>query len=191
MKTESRVTSCDVQRDICVRFAEGPRKDSPPLKILDERFDDEGRTGANSERPALQRMLGLIRAGTIKAVMVHRIDRLSRRVLDCASLLDEFKKYGVRLFVAAMPEIASGAHDTLMLNVMAAFAEFERDMTADRIRDTRAGLVARGWRIAGMVSYGYGADARTRQWAPIPDQAAIVRQLFELVGQGIVPSEVA
>lgn len=191
VKTESDLTSCEVQREICLQFLNSRQRAGLRLKVLDECFDDQGRSGADLDRPALQRLLGLIRAGIVEAVVVHRLDRLSRRVLDCASLLEEFKEHDVRLFVAAMPELAAGAYDTLMLNVLSAFAEFERDMTASRISDRRAGLVARGRRIAGVVPYGYSADAKTKQLVPVASEATVVRQLFQLVAEGMLPSEVA
>ena len=71
--------------------------------------------------------------------------------------------------------------------MMATFAEFERDMTADRIRDTRAGLVARGRRIAGVVPYGYSADQASKQLVPVASEAVIVRQMFALVAEGTRP----
>ena len=191
MKVESDLTSCDVQREFCLHFLRSQQRDNLKLTVIGERFDDHGRSGANSDRPALQRILGLIRAGAINAVVVHRLDRLSRKLADCASLLHQFKEQGVRLFIVAMPELGASAHDTFMLNILAAFAEFERDMIADRIRDTRVGLVAQGRRIAGVVPYGYSADAKTKQLIQISSEAAIVRHLFEFIADGILPSEIA
>ena len=191
VKTESDLTSCDVQREMCLQFLRSQQRDSLQLIALDDRFDDEGRSGANANRPALQRMLGLIRAGVIQAVVIQRLDRLSRKVADSARLLHQFKKHGVRLFIVAMPELAASAHDTFMLNMLAAFAEFERDMIADRIRDARASLVVRGQRIAGVVPYGYSAHPTTKQLIAVAEEASIVRQLFELVADGIPPSEAA
>ena len=176
---------------MCLQFLRSQQRASLELLALDERFDDEGRSGANANRPALQRMLGLIRAGVIQAVVIQRLDRLSRKVADSAKLLHQFKKYGVRLFIVAMPELAASSHDTFMLNMLAAFAEFERDMIADRIRDARAGLIARGQRIAGVVAYGYSAHPTTKQLIAVAEEASIVRQLFELIADGILPSEVA
>ena len=186
VKTESDLTSCDVQREFCLHFLKSQQRDNLQLKVIGEHFDDVGRSGANSNRPALQRILSLIRAGAISAVVVHRLDRLSRKRADCASLLHQFKEHGVRLFIVAMPELAASAHDTFMLNMLAAFAEFERDMIADRIRDTRVGLVAQGRRIAGVVPYGYSADAKTKQLIQVPDEVVIVRGLFDLVADHLV-----
>lgn len=191
VKTESDLTSCDVQREMCLQFLRSQRRPGLELLALDERFDDEGRSGANANRPALQRILGLIRVGAIQAVFIQRLDRLSRKVADSAKLLHQFKKHGVRLFIVAMPELAASAHDTFMLNMLAAFAEFERDMIADRIRDARAGLVARGQRIAGVVPYGYSAHPTTKQLVAVAEEASIVKQLFELVAENIPPSGAA
>ena len=191
VKTEGDLTSCDVQREMCLQFLRSQRRPGLDLLALDERFDDEGRSGANANRPALQRMLGLIRAGAIEAVVIQRLDRLSRKVADSARLLHQFKKHGVRLFIVAMPELAANAHDTFMLNMLAAFAEFERDMIADRIRDARAGLVARGQRIAGVVPFGYSAHPATEQLFAVAEESSIVRELFELVAGGIPPSGAA
>jgi site-specific DNA recombinase len=185
-KTEGDLTSCEVQREICARFAQ-----ARGLLALDERFDDDGKSGASLNRPALQRLLNGVRAGWVQAVVVHRLDRLSRRVLDASSLLEEFKERGVRLFVASMPELAGGAFETLVLNMLSSFAEFERDMTASRIADRRSGLVARGRRIAGVVPFGYSSDPRTKQLIPIESEATVVRELFELVAKGVLPSETA
>ena len=118
-ETASDFTSCDVQREICVAFGE-----AKSFEVLDERFDDHGRSGSNLDRPALQRLLTLVRGGKVRAVVVHRLDRLSRRVADCASLMAEFKDLGVRLLVAAVPELADSASDTLLLNLMSCFADY-------------------------------------------------------------------
>ena len=138
VQSEGDLTSCEVQREICLRFAR-----ARGLRVVSERFDDEGISGATLERPALQRLMSLVRSGAIGAVVVHRLGRLSRRVRDCSELLEEFKARNVRLLLAAMPELTGGAADTLMLNVLSAFAEFERDMIAGRIRDSRAALASR------------------------------------------------
>jgi site-specific DNA recombinase len=122
VKTESDLTSCDVQRDLCAEFLQRQRLQGLRLKLLNERFDDEGVSGASLDRPALQRLLVLVRTKKVDAVVVHRLDRLSRRVLDCAALLEEFKQLGARLFVASMPDLTGGAYDTLLLNLLSPFA---------------------------------------------------------------------
>ncbi len=121
--------------------------------------------------------------------MVHRLDRLSRRVADCASLMAEFKDLGVRLLVAAAPELADSASHTLLLNLMSCFAEFEREMIVSRIAEKRASLIARKRRIAGRTPFGYSADC-AKQLVPVPEEATIVRELFEFVSAGMLPCEI-
>ena len=116
------MTSCDVRREICAAFAK-----SNGLVVLDERFDDHGWSGANLRRPALQRLLALVHTGAVQAVVVHRLDRWSRRVADCAALIQKVKSSGVRLLVAAMPELNklnNTAADYLLLNIMSSFADY-------------------------------------------------------------------
>ena len=186
VRSEGELTSCEVQREMCLRLAK-----SRGLRVSGERFDDEGISGAKLERPALQRLLSAVRAGSVGAVVVHRLDRLSRHVRDCSALLEEFKAHNVRLYIAAMPELSDGAADTLMLNILSAFAEFERDMIASRIGDTRAGLVARGRRIAGVTPFGYTSEKSTKQLAPVEPEAEVVREIFRLLAEGRLPREVA
>ena len=185
-RKEGDLTSCDVQREVCIQFAR-----ARGLHVLEERFDDQGVSGATLERPALKRLLHSVRAGGVGAVVMQRLDRLSRRVLDCVSLLEELKARGLGLFVAAMPELADGAFDTLVLNLLSSFAEFEREMIASRIADRRAGLIARGRRIAGVTPFGYSADRTSKQLVPVPEEAAVVRELFALVEKGALPLEIA
>jgi DNA invertase Pin-like site-specific DNA recombinase len=186
VRSEGDLTSCEVQREMCWRFAK-----ARGFRVSRDSFDDEGISGTTLERPALQRLLSAVRAGSVGAVIVHRLDRLSRRVRDCAALLEEFKAHNVRLYIAAMPESSNGAADTLMLNILSAFAEFERDMITSRIRDTRAGLVARGRRIAGVTPFGYTSDKSTKRLAPVESEASVVREIFRLVAEGALPREVA
>lgn len=173
-----------MQYEACAAFAK-----SRGYQILDERFDDEGHSGASLDRPALQRLLTLIRSRRIAAVVVHRLDRLSRRVLDCATLTKDFQESGVRLLVTAMPELSRGAAGSLVLNLLSSFAEFEREMILSRIEDTRARLIAHRRRIAGRTPFGYVPDPRTKQLVPDGEEAEIVRELFRHVADGIRPSE--
>ena len=188
MKTEGDLTSCEVQRQMCVDFIRSAGR--PAYRPLDERFDDEGESGSSLNRPAMQRLLALARSGRVDVVVVQRLDRLSRRVADCTALLEEFRELGVELRIAAMPELGGGALDRLLLNMLSSFAEFERELIAGRISDRRAGLISRGRRIAGRTPYGYSADRGTKQLIPQPEEAAIVRELFELISSGALPSEV-
>ena len=185
MRTESDLTSCQVQRELCADFAIGKG-----FQVVEQQFDDEGYSGASLDRPALQELLNQVRCGQIHAVAVQRLDRLSRRVSQCAGILDEFRRTGVEVLIAEIPESAKGASGRLLTNLLSSFAEFERDMTTSRIADTRAGLVARGRRIAGRIPFGYSTDLKTKQLVPVPREAGVVKTMFELVADGVKTSVV-
>jgi DNA invertase Pin-like site-specific DNA recombinase len=187
VKTKGDLTSCEVQRQMCVDFVRSAGREA--YRLLDERFDDEGESGVSLNRPAMQRLLASVRLGRIDVVVVQRLDRLSRRVADCTALLEEFGELGVELRIAAMPELG-GALNRPLLNMLSSFAEFERELIASRISDQRAGLIARGRRIAGRIPCGYSADPGTKQLIPKPEEAATVRELFDLISSGVLPSEV-
>jgi DNA invertase Pin-like site-specific DNA recombinase len=89
--------------------------------------------GASLDRPALQELLIQFRMGQINAIAVQRLDRLSRRVSRCAGILDEFPRAGVEVLIAEFPESANGASGRLLTNLFSSFAEFERDITSNRI----------------------------------------------------------
>ena len=158
---------------------------------LPDRFDDEGYSGATTDRPALQRLLALVRARKVDLVVIHRLDRLSRSVLGCATLLEEFRKFGVGLVIVTAQELGHSAHDSFLLNILTSFAEFEREMIAARIAESRARLKARGLRIAGSVPFGYDADPRSKQLVPNAGESAVVKWLFEQAAAGRTPAEIA
>lgn len=91
--------------------------------LIPECFDDEGYSGATLDRPALDRLLFHISRGLIDQVIVHRLDRLSRSLRDCAKLLHEFRQVEVGLVVVTAPELSSSAQDNFMLNILASFAD--------------------------------------------------------------------
>jgi DNA invertase Pin-like site-specific DNA recombinase len=101
--------------------------------LLDWRFDDDGYSGATLDRPALPGLLQLIRCGAVDRVVVHRLDRLSRSLRDFVFPAQEFRANNVELNVVAAPTLGVAALDSLMLSVLASFAEFEREMTATQV----------------------------------------------------------
>lgn len=154
---------------------------------VDERFDEEGASGATLNRPGLQRLLGLVRGHGVDQVVVHRFDRLARSLIGTVRLLEEFRKHRVSLFIVTAPELGSTAHDHLIFNILASFAEFEREMIASRIADARAALKAKGRRVAGAVPYGYDGDPRTKQLVVNPKEALAVRLMFGAASEGKLP----
>lgn len=155
-------TSCDAQREACLELirAHAARGWVP----VEERFDDVGESGATIDRPALTRLLDRIAAGAVDGVLVHRLDRLTRSVRDWANLVGTFKRRGTKLtIVSGDIHLGDLAMSDLVLNVLATFAEFERELIGERLRDARAALRSRGIRNAGRVPFGYSSDPLSHQ----------------------------
>ncbi|MBI4906258.1 MAG: recombinase family protein [Acidobacteria bacterium] len=97
VSSESDPSSCQVQFERCESFVRSQR--SIGGLLISDRFDDDGCSGATSDRPALQRLLALVRSRHVDQVVIHRLDRLARSMLGCATLLEEFRKFGVGLVI--------------------------------------------------------------------------------------------
>lgn len=179
------LSSCEVQYEDHARYAE-----SQGWAVVTDRFDDNGYSGASLDRPALQRLLDLLRKVRLQHVLVHRLDRLSRSVQDCVTLLDEFRRLNVNLVIVTAPELGPTAQDQFILSILASFAEFERETISARIAESRERLKARQLRFAGGVPFGYDSDPRTKQLVPKAVESDIVRWMFAEAGAGRRPSEI-
>ncbi len=136
-------------------------------------------------------MLGVIRSGGIERLVTYRLDRLSRNLRHLTTLFEELKGHDVELNVVTAPDTGAVALDTLMLNILASFPEFERDLTASRIAESRASLQAHGRRIAGATPFGYFADPRAKQLVFYEEEAEAIVRLFTLADRGLPPSVIA
>jgi site-specific DNA recombinase len=125
------LSSCQVQFEVCESYVRSQR--SVGWVLLPERFDDDGYSGATTDRLALQRFLALVRDRCVDRVVILRLDRLRRSVFACSDLLSVFREFGLGLVVATAPELGGSAQDGSILNVQASFAEFERELIAGRI----------------------------------------------------------
>jgi site-specific DNA recombinase len=166
------------------------RREEGWIAIL-RRYDDRGLTGETLDRPALNRLREDIAGGKVDRVVVHRLDRLSRTVRDFLELLQEFRSQGIGLSIITMPELSGSASDELVLNLISAFAEFEREIIGDRLADARRSLKRQGLRVAGAIPYGYSTNPHTKQLVIVPTEANHVRQMFELAADGKTPREIA
>ncbi|MBZ5623707.1 MAG: recombinase family protein [Acidobacteriia bacterium] len=189
MSSDDGLSSCQVQFEACDEFVGSQRSNG--WVLIEERFEDDGYSGATSDRPALQRVLNLIRKREVDRLVLYRLDRLSRSLLGCASILHELRECGVGLVIVTAPELGNSAQDSFMLNILAAFAEFEREMIASRIAESRVRLKARGQRIAGAVPFGYEADPRTKQLLQSASEAAAVKWMFDQAATAKTPAEIA
>jgi len=156
---------------------------------LAARYDDGGYSGSNLERPALQRLLADIQAGRIDCVLTHRVDRLSRSLLDFARLMETFEQHQVA-FVSVTQHFHSGTSmGRLVLNLLLSFAQFERELIAERTRDKMAAARRKGKWGGGLPVLGYDINASSKKLVINEEEAAQVRAIFALYLQhrGLLP----
>src|SRR6266478_3441488 len=145
---------------------------------LPERYDDGGFTGANMERPALSRLLADIDAGRINSVLVYKVDRLSRSLLDFARILDRFEQQGVSFVSVTQQFNTSLSLGRLTLNMLLSFAQFEREMIAERTRDKMAAARRKGKWVGGIPVLGYDVAAGGGKLVVNEEEARQVRAIF-------------
>jgi site-specific DNA recombinase len=175
---EQDFNSLDAQRESGEAFIKSQAHEG--WVCLDQRYDDGGFSGGTMDRPALRRLLADIEAGTIDAVIVYKVDRLSRSLLDFARILEIFDKHHVS-FVAVTQQINSATSmGRLMLNVLLSFAQFEREIISERTRDKIAAARRRGKWAGGHPVLGFDVDPQGFKLVVNADEAVRVRAIFEL-----------
>ncbi len=159
---------------------------------LPDGYDDGGFSGANIDRPALTRLLVDIEAGKVDTVVVYKVDRLSRSLLDFARMLETFERFKVSFVSVTQHFNTATSMGRLILNVLLSFAQFEREMISERTRDKMAAARRKGKWLGGRPVLGYDVDARTRRLVVNPEAAARVRAIFQLYLQlgGLIPTVV-
>jgi DNA invertase Pin-like site-specific DNA recombinase len=166
----------DAQRDACEAYVASQRAEG--WLLVQDRYDDGGFTGATLERPALQRLLRDIEADRVDVIVVYKIDRLSRSLMDFAKLVEVMDAHGVTFVSVTQSFNTTTSMGRLTLNILLSFAQFEREVIGERIRDKFAASRARGMWMGGKVPLGY--DVRDRKLIPNEDEAPRVRRVFEL-----------
>src|SRR6266852_8041452 len=147
---------------------------------LAERYDDGGYTGANLERPALRRLMADIAANRIDCVLVYKLDRLSRSLLDFARLMEIFERRQVSLVSITQPLNTTGSLGRLTLNILLSFAEFERTMIQDRTRDQMAAARRKGKWVGGTPVLGYDLADTGGKLVVNREEAGRVQAIFAL-----------
>lgn len=182
------LSSCEAQFQTCMDFAQA--ESGPGAAWIEERFDDEGVSGRTLDRPGLHRLRERVHTGDVDVVYAVAMDRLSRTLRDVVVLFDEIESAGVSVRLVHQPELGSGPESRLLRHLLASFAEFEREMIASRIAETRAYLKGHGRRLAGPPPYGYDADPATKQLVPNHGEARRVRAIFRRAARGQSPTEI-
>jgi DNA invertase Pin-like site-specific DNA recombinase len=173
---EQEFNSLQAQRDACEAYIRSQQHEGWVLART--RFDDGGFSGGKLERPGLQRLLADIRAGRIEIVVVYKVDRLTRSLADFARLVEIFDAQGVSFVSVTQQFNTTSSMGRLTLNVLLSFAQFERDVTGERIRDKIAASKKKGMWMGGNVPLGYDASERTL--VINPTEAETVRHIFAL-----------
>lgn len=177
------VTSCALQRTLFTEFIRN--KTWEFWYPIAERFDDEGESGATLERPGLAKLLRRIEVGDVHRVIVYRVDRLTRKLSDLARLAEIFERHSIGLtIVSGNIDADAGSPAGLQVNMLATFAEWEREIIRERIADPRGAIKARGERSAGRVPLGYRTDPATKQLVIDEAAGAAVRWLFTEAAKG-------
>jgi site-specific DNA recombinase len=156
---------------------------------LPDRYDDGGFTGGNMDRPALQRLLRDIQAGKVNAVVVYKIDRFSRSLLDFAKMMETFQQHQVSFISITQQFNSATSMGRLVLNMLLAFAQFERELISERTRDKIAATRRKGKWTGGHLVLGYDLDPRSLRLVVNADEAAQVQAIFALYleHQGLLP----
>jgi DNA invertase Pin-like site-specific DNA recombinase len=173
---EQEFNSLAAQREACEAFIRSQRNEGWVLART--RYDDGGFSGGNLERPALQDLIADIRAGRIDIVVVYKVDRLTRSLADFARLVELFDAEAVSFVSVTQQFNTTSSMGRLTLNVLLSFAQFEREVTGERIRDKIAASKKKGMWMGGNVPLGYDANERTLVINPAA--AETVRRIFAL-----------
>ena len=177
---EQDFNSLDAQRDAAESYIASQRAEGWTCNPA--RYDDGGFTGGNVDRPGVQRLMADIEAGLIDCVVVYKVDRLSRSLLDFARMLEVFEQKGVAFVSVTQQFNTANSMGRLMLNVLLSFAQFEREVISERTRDKIAATKRKGFWSGGRPVLGYDIERRPggNRLAVNEDEASQVRRIFDL-----------
>jgi len=151
---------------------------------LPERYDDNGFTGSNINRPSLQRLINDIKEGKVNMVVVYKLDRLSRSLSDFVQILKFFEEYGVAFASITQPIDTSTSTGKLMLHILSSFAEFERQLISERTKDKMSAARKRGQWTGGWAALGYDLDKESKKLVINETEAKLIKEIFDLYLKG-------
>ena len=172
---EQDFNSLDAQREACEAFIASQKHEG--WSILPEMYDDGGFSGGTIERPAFQRLLMDVGEGKIDVVVVYKVDRLTRSLSDFAKIVEIFDKRNVSFVSVTQQFNTTTSMGRLTLNILLSFAQFEREVTGERIRDKIAASKKKGMWMGGLPSLGY--DVKDRRLVINEAEAKTVRHIFQ------------
>jgi site-specific DNA recombinase len=176
---EQEFNSLDAQRESAEAFVRSQAGEG--WTCLPDRYDDGGFTGGNMERPALKRLLADVEAGKVDAIVTYKVDRLSRSLLDFARMMQAFEQHQVSFVSVTQQFNTATSMGRLVLNVLLSFAQFEREIIAERTRDKVAATRRKGKWSGGRPMLGFDVDPRGQRLCVNPEEAERVRAIFALL----------
>ena len=171
---EQSFNSLDAQREACESFIKSQQHEG--WSSLPAQYNDGGFSGGNTERPALQTLIDDIKSNKINVVVVYKVDRLSRSLADFVRIIDLFEKYEVSFVSVTQQFNTSSSMGRLTLNVLLSFAQFEREVTSERIRDKIAASKRKGMWMGGVVPLGF--DVIDKKLVVNNTEAKTVRHIY-------------
>ena len=171
---EQEFNSLDAQREACEAYIKSQTHEG--WRLIPGHFDDGGFSGGSMDRPALQSLVEAVRARRIDTIVVYKVDRLTRSLADFAKLVELFDEHGVSFVSVTQAFNTTTSMGRLTLNVLLSFAQFEREVTGERIRDKIAASKKKGIWMGGVVPLGYRVEARALH--VVEEHAAIIKTLF-------------
>jgi len=175
---EQEFNSLDAQRESAEAYIASQKNEG--WLCLPDRYDDGGYTGGNMDRPAIKRLLADIEGGNVDCIVVYKVDRLSRSLLDFARIMETLERHQVSFVSVTQQFNTSTSMGRLMLNVLLSFAQFEREIISERTRDKMSAARKKGKWVGGQPVLGYNVAAGGGKVVVNEAEAARVRELFEL-----------
>src|ERR1700727_176471 len=167
--------SLDAQRDACEAYIKSQAHEG--WVLVRDRFDDGGLSGASLDRPAVQDLLNRVRAHQLDIVVVYKVDRLTRSLADFAKLVEIFDEHDVSFVSVTQSFNTTSSMGRLTLNVLLSFAQFEREVIGERVRDKIAASKAKGIWVGGSFPLGY--TSVNKKLVVVPEEAETVRLIFQ------------
>jgi site-specific DNA recombinase len=170
--------SLDAQREAAESFINSQRQEG--WAVSPQKYDDGGYTGANMDRPALKRLLADVQSGAVNCVVVYKVDRLSRSLLDFSRIMDTLDKHGATFVSVTQQFNTTSSMGRLTLNILLSFAQFEREMISERTRDKMGAARRKGKWVGGNPVLGYDVAPQGGSLVVNQDEAQRVRGIFAL-----------
>jgi site-specific DNA recombinase len=180
---DQEFNSLDAQHEACSAYIASQRHEG--WKLIKKRFDDGGISGGTLERPALKALLCDVESSLVDMIVVYKIDRLTRSLSDFAKLIDCLDAKGCSFVSVTQSFNTSSSMGRLTLNVLLSFAQFEREVTAERIRDKIAASKKKGMWMGGMVPWGYKvhSDPKIQSLEICEERSPDIRHVYDLYEQ--------